>query len=438
MNGMALLALLMIATFMVLIMSGRVSAMIALILVPAAFGLASGHGAELGEMMLKGVKDLAPTGVMLIFAILYFGLMIDVGLFEPLTARIVRITHGNPERIMVGTAVLAMLVSLDGDGSTTYMITTATMIPLYRHLRMDLRKMAAVIVMSSAVMNILPWGGPTARVMSALKLDAGSVFLPLLPAMALTAAWVLLAAWLMGRSERARLSTLEDDADEIEAPSRVEPFEAEPATPRPKAGLRWANLVLTAALLVALVADVLPLPILFMLAFAVALTINFPKLADQREAVLVHAGNALSVAGMIFAAGILTGILAGTGMTEALTHSVTGLIPVSAGRHLALITALLSAPFTYFISNDAFYFGVLPILASTGASFGLGPAEMGRAALVGQQIHLLSPLVPSTFLLVGLAGIEFGDLLRTVFKWAAGSFLVFLLACIVFGIFPVG
>ncbi len=33
--------------------------------------------------------------------------------------------------------MLALLVSLDGDGTTTYMITVSAMLPLYRHLELD-------------------------------------------------------------------------------------------------------------------------------------------------------------------------------------------------------------------------------------------------------------------------------------------------------------
>ena len=75
-------------------------------------------------MMLSGVTALAPTGVMLVFAILFFGLMIDVGVFDLMIGAIVRVVHGDPVRIMVGSALFALLVSLDGDGATTYMITT--------------------------------------------------------------------------------------------------------------------------------------------------------------------------------------------------------------------------------------------------------------------------------------------------------------------------
>lgn len=434
---LAILAFSMVAIFMALILAGRVSAMVALILTPIVFALIAGFDRELGAMMLEGVKSLAPTGVMLIFAILYFGLMMDAGLFDPLIRAIVSFAHGDPVRILMGTAALALTVSLDGDGSTTYMITTAAMIPLYRHLRMDMRKLACVLVLSSAVMNILPWGGPTARVMGALKLDAEHVFLPLIPAMVATAAWVLFVAWRFGLAERRRLAALPEEAiDEDASGSAViaENPEAHLEARRPR--LFWFNLALTVALMAALILNLLPLAILFMVAFAIAITVNFPKIADQRARIAAHAGNALPVAGMVFAAGVFTGILSGTGMTAAMSNTVTAFTPPALGPYLAPIVALLSAPFTYFISNDAFYFGVLPILADAAGAYGLTPAQIGRAALVGQQVHLLSPLVPSTYLLVGLAGIEFGALTRMALPWALGACGVFLLACLATGAFP--
>ena len=157
---LAILAYAMVATFVTLIMTKRVSALVGLVLIPIAFALIGGFGPELGPMMLTGIRDIAPTGIMLLFAILYFGLMIDAGLFDPLVARIVRFVGFDPVRILVGTAVLALTISLDGDGATTYMITVAAMMPLYRHMRLDTRKLACVLIMASAAANLLPWGGP--------------------------------------------------------------------------------------------------------------------------------------------------------------------------------------------------------------------------------------------------------------------------------------
>jgi CitMHS family citrate-Mg2+:H+ or citrate-Ca2+:H+ symporter len=432
---LAVLAFAMIATFMTLIMTKRLSALVALILVPTVFAIGAGFVHDLGPMMYAGVRELAPTGVMLIFGILYFGVMIDAGLFDPLIKLIVRLAHGDAMRITIGTAVLALLVSLDGDGTTTYMITTAALLPLYRHMKMDVRIMACLIIMSGAVMNLLPWGGPTARAATALHLDPRDVFVGLIPAMIVTAAYVILVAWLFGRRERKRLAQLQQMTNGPAAAELIVACEAGDASAR-RPRLMWANLALTATLMTCLIIGALPLAILFMLGFAVALMINYPSLQQQRERIFAHAGNALAVGGLVFAAGIFTGILSGTKMIDAMAATIIDSVPPAMGPYMAPIAALLSLPFTFLISNDAFYFGMLPILARTGAEYGITPMDMAQAALVGQQIHLLSPLVPSTYLLVGMAGIEFGEHQRFTLKWALGSCVVFMIACLLMGIFP--
>lgn len=427
---LTLLAFGMIIVFMALIMTKRLSVLTALILIPIVFGLIGGFGGRLGPMMLEGVRAIAPTGIMLAFAIIYFGLMIDVGLFEPVVRVVVRLVDGDPVKTVVGTAVLALTVSLDGDGSTTYLIVTAAMLPLYQRLGLSRLVLASVIMQAGGIMNILPWGGPTARAAAALKVDVGELFVPMIPAMAVGAAWVIFVAWRLGLRERARLGVRPVSADEVMAIAVGSRAEAEAAR-RP--GLFWFNLALTLALMGALVAGLMPLPILFMIACAVALAVNYPRMAEQRDRVAAHAGNALAVAGVIFAAGIFTGILSGTGMIGAMAHSVVNLVPPALGPHLAVITGILSVPFTFFISNDAFYYGVLPILAEAGSHYGISAVEIGRASLIGQPVHLLSPLVPSTYLLVGLCGVELGDHQKFTLKWTLGSAAVLLAVCLLAG-----
>ena len=435
-NMLTLLAFGMVIVFMTLIMSKRLSPLIALILVPVAFAIGGGFWKGLGPMMLDGIRNLAPTGVMLMFAILYFGIMIDAGLFEPFVQRIVAVVHGDPMKIVVGTAVLALFVSLDGDGSTTYMITTAAMLPLYRRMGIRPLILACVTMLAGGVMNILPWGGPTARAASALSIDSGQIFVPLIPAMIAGACWVLFVARRLGMQERLRLALpgSHDLPDTVEIEPEPEPASADVSLRRPH--LLWVNAALTTALLAALVAALLPLPVLFMIAFAIALVINYPTLAEQKARLNAHAGNVLSVVGLIFAAGIFTGILSGTKMVDAMANSVVHLIPAALGPYIAVVTAAVSVPFTFFISNDAFYFGVLPILAKAGAAYGISAAEMGRASVIGQPVHLLSPLVPSTYLLVGLAGVEFDEHQRFTLKWALGSVVVLLVIALATLVIP--
>jgi len=432
---LTILAFSMVVVFMYLIMTKRMSPLIALIVVPTTFGLLGGFARQLGTMMLDGIRNLAPTGVMLMFAILYFGIMIDAGLFEPFVRRMVRLVHGDPLKIVVGTAVLALLVSLDGDGSTTYMITTAAMLPLYRRLGIRPLILACVTVLASGVLNITPWGGPTARAASALQIDPAQIFVPMVPAMIVCALFVVFVAYRLGARERGRLGVSVDGTVHADATADdLLPIEASPSSAEAavvghdirRPGRLWLNALLTALLLVALVAGVMPLPVLFMIAFAIAMMLNYPSLAEQKARLTAHAGNILAVVGLIFAAGIFTGILAGTKMVDAMANSVIHLVPRPLGPYLSIVTGILSIPFTFLISNDAFYYGVLPILAKAGAAYGISAAEIARASVTGQPVHLLSPLVPSTYLLVGLVEVEFDEHQRFTLRWALLTSLVML------------
>ncbi|MFI7289096.1 CitMHS family transporter [Streptomyces anulatus] len=494
---LTILGFAMIATFLVLIMTKKMSPIAALVLIPALFCVAVGQGAQLGDYVIEGVGNLAPTAAMLMFAIVYFGVMIDVGLFDPIVRGILKFCQADPMRIVVGTAVLAAIVSLDGDGSTTFMITVSAMYPLYKRLKMSLVVMTGVAATANGVMNTLPWGGPTARAATALKLDASEIFVPMIPALAMGLLAVFVLAYVLGLRERKRLGMLtldealarepepetvstaagstaagstaagstgagstaagaggEDrlrkgasasasttaggtgtDADADPAAGDDDEFQGlDPnrSTLRPK--LYWFNAGLTAALLTAMIMELMPIPVLFLLGAALALTVNFPHMPDQRARIAAHADNVLNVSGMVFAAAVFTGVLTGTGMVENMADWVVGAVPDAMGPHMAIVTGLLSLPLTYFMSNDGFYFGVLPVLAEAGAAHGVSPLEIARASLAGQALHMSSPLVPAVYVLVGMAKVEFGDHTRFTVKWAVLTSLVVLGAGILFGI----
>ncbi len=454
------LGFLMVAVFMFLIMSKRATPVVALIAVPVVFGIAAGAGFGIGDMITDGVKAVAPTAALLFFAIIYFGMMIDVGLFDPLVRLVLRIVHADPMRLVVGTAVLAMVVSLDGDGSTTFIIVTSAMLPLYMKLGVSPVVLTVVAGLSNGAMNIVPWGGPTARAAAALNVSATDVFVPMIPAMLGGVVVVLLFAWQLGRSERRRIGTLVMSSESLlvgaaGGPGRERPISGnagdggtgadgqEPfvdgldpqrATLRPK--LFWFNAILTVALLTMLIVDVLPIPVLFMIASAIALTANFPHIKDQQEAITRHASSIVGVVAMVMAAAVLIGVFKGTGMVEAMAQWLVHVIPSGMGPHLAVITGVLSLPFTFFMSNDAFYFGIMPVLTEAASAYGITPVEMARASITGQTFHMQSPLVPAILLLVTLAGVSLADHHRKVLWRAALVSLSMLAIGIVLGQIP--
>ncbi|GAA1494361.1 CitMHS family transporter [Curtobacterium herbarum] len=514
----------MVVVFMVMIMTKRMSPMLALIIVPTVFGLFAGAGLGLGDMVMKAIGTLAPTAALLMFAIMYFGLMIDVGLFDPLVRFILRVTGNDPAKIVLGTALLAGAVSLDGDGSTTFIVVTAAMLPIYLKLGMSPVVLTCVAGLTNGTLNIVPWGGPTARAAAALKIDPTDVFVPLVPSLIVGLLLCFGFAWTMGLAERKRLGLIEftsatrasrapsrapsrarsqakagagvgagsrmlaavggtgggmftsptvalglrggkadgrradgdgvDGADETgadetgaggagaggasSAGATMASTMLDPDRPTLRPKRIWFNLVLTVAVMVVLVLGVLPLAYVFMVGTAIALLVNFPQLKQQSAQIVAHAPSIVGVVSMVFAAGVLIGVLDGTGMVAAMADWLVAVIPDSMGPYLAGITGVLSMPLTFFMSNDAFYFGILPVLSESASAFGITPAEMARASVVGQPVHMQSPLVPAILLLVSLANVNLGDHHRKVLWRAAVVALAMLVVGILVRVIPFG
>lgn len=406
----------MIAIFMYAVMSKRLSALTALVLIPVIFAIFTGHSAELSDMMVDGVKKLAPTGIMITFAILYFCMMTDAGLFNPLIKLIIK--------IVVGTGILGICVGLDGDGATTYIIVATALLPLYTKIGIRPQVMATVLLLSIGVMNILPWAGPFSRAASALKIDPTELFLQMIPVMAAGLLWVLFVAFYLGLKERKRLGIHQIEHNE-------ELIHEEPNIPTWKS---WFNLALTALLIFVMIKSYISLAPLFIIAFCIGLVVNFPQLSEQKKLIGKYADSVLAVSTLIFAAGIFVGIMSGTGMIDAIAQHLISIIPESSGSFLASITAFISMPFTYILTNDAFYFGILPILAETASHYGVGANEMAIASLIGQPIHLLSPMVASTYLLCSLTNVDYAENQKNSILWCTGTCMIMYVAAILIGL----
>ncbi|SDN59907.1 citrate-Mg2+:H+ or citrate-Ca2+:H+ symporter, CitMHS family [Psychrobacillus sp. OK028] len=414
------LGLSMVIVFTILIMTKKLSPITALVLVPIVFALMGGFYKNLGTMMLDGLKVVAPSAALLLFAILFFGVLIDAGLFDPLIQKMLKVVEGDPLKIVVGTALISMLVALDGDGTTTHMITISAMLPLFLRIGINPLILGTISMLSVSVMSgMTPWGGPATRAIASLGLDANEFFIPILPTLFGGMLCILGIAFILGRKERKRLGVLVLKEKEIKSwgmPELALSVESADHLKRPQ--FIWLNLILTISVMVVLVLALLPAPILFMIGFMIALLINYPNLDLQKDRLDAHASNALTVVTLVFAAGIFTGIFSGTKMVDAIAMSLVNIIPESVGSFFPLVVAITSLPFTFVLSNDAYYFGVLPILAEAASAYGVSPLEIARASVLGQPVHFLSPLVASTLLLVGMLKVDLGDFQRYVFKWA--------------------
>ncbi|MFP5228214.1 MAG: CitMHS family transporter [Acidobacteriota bacterium] len=427
---LALLGLLTILGVLAAILSKRVTPLVALVAFPVIASLAAGFGLRTGQFMLAGIRGIADVIGMFVFAILFFGVLTDARMLEPMIRWLLRHIGSRPSRIVPGTALLALLVHLDGSGAVAFLIAVPALLPLYDRVGIDRRILACAVSMAAGA-NFLPWTGPTLRASAALHIPVSQIFTPMIGVQAVGLTFVFLAAWFLGRREESRLGLKQSPS-----PSSAEPLPDN----RPQALPRYflPNLALTLIVLVAMVSGAGEPAVVFMLGTIVALMLNFPDIRDQQKELTAHAPAAILMASILFAAGAFTGILHGTGMLEAISRALVNHLPQYGGKFIPLALGAVSMPLSLLFDPDSFYFGVLPVLAGAARASGIAPVTVAHAALLG--VHTtgfpVSPLTPATFLVVGMSEITLAQHQRFTIPWLLATSLVMVIAAVAFRIIP--
>lgn len=441
-----------IAVVLLLLLSNRVGAVVALVGVPVAAAFALGFGpGEVASFVGEGIGGVASTTAMFVFAILYFGVMRDAGLFAPIIRRVLGFAGNTPVTVAVATVVLAMVAHLDGAGATTFLITIPAMLPLYDALGMRRLVLAALVGLGAGIMNMVPWGGPTARAATVLGVPANELWAPLIPAQLAGMAACVAVACYLGHRERVRLAA----ADPLPSPVPVgsgrpggaageggtEPLAAggqEPDADLLRPRLYWVNAALTVTAVLALVFGLLSPELVFMLALVVALVVNYPGMKAQTDRVNAHASGAILMASTLLAAGVFLGVMDNSGMIEAMGQAMTGAMPGFLGPGMAAVVGVLGVPMSLLFGPDAYYFAVMPVLTAVGEGFGVTAADIAQASIIGQETvgFPISPLTGSFYLLVGLAGVPIGSHIRFLLPWAWLVSLVVLAVALAGGVVP--
>ena len=429
---MAWLGLITVVILLAVIVSRVMSPLVALIVIPVTAALIAGFGFDTAKFMVAGLQQTASVAAMFVFAILYFGIMTDAGLLEPIVDRILRGVGTNPTRIVVGSALLALLVHLDGSGAVTFLVTIPAMLPLYERLGMDRRILACVASMAAGV-NFLPWTGPTLRAATGLHVTTTDLFRPLIPVQAIGLGFVFAMAFVLGRRETRRLGLVR-----VDIAGAVPPVVSEDQRALRRPRRFWVNALLTLVIVAVMISGAVDPAAMFMVGTALALMVNYPAAEMQRARLDAHAKAALTMGAILMAAGSFTGIMKGSGMLQAMASATVQAVSPSMATHIPFVLGLVSMPLSLLFDPDSFYLGALPVIAEVANTFGVPSIQVGQAALLGQMTtgFPVSPLTPATFLVVGLTKIELGEHQRFTAPYLFAASVLMTMVCVLIGVFP--
>nr|WP_288453764.1 citrate:proton symporter [uncultured Pseudomonas sp.] len=421
----------------ILILMRRITPLVAFATLPVIACLMAGFGlGEIGKFITEGLKTVAPTATLFIFAILYFGIMRDRGLFDPLVRFLLKSTKGRPLSVAIVTVAVTSVTHLDGIGAATFLLVIPALLPLYLRLGMSRQMLLCLVVLSAGVMNMVPWGGTTARASAVTGIDASQLWISLIPIQAVGLVLVMSLAVFLGlRAQRSFAA----NGGALTNSALTDTPQVDTSQMLPTSNWRyWANLALTAGILVCLFTGAFPLFACFMVGLGIALLLNYPSLDDQSKALRAHATDAMQMALVMLAAGILLGVLAGAGMSDGMAHWMINILPEGSANWIHVIIGAFGVPLGMLFSPDAYYFALLPVIRDVAVAAGVDPAAVANAMLIGENTGFgVSPVVPSVYLAIGLAGVELYKHIRYTVLWAWGISLIMLAAAVLLGVVTV-
>ncbi len=438
---LSIIGLLTIVVIVALLISNKITPIVALVLVPIVSAFAAGFNfAEIGEFFNSGIDSVMSVVIMFIFAILFFGIMQDVGLFDPLINKMIAVSRGNIIAVAIGTVLIAAVAQLDGSGASTFLISIPALLPLYKRLKMNPYLLLLLVGMSASLMNMMPWGGPLGRTAAVLGIDVTELWRPLIKIQVIGLVLLIGLAVLLAIREKRLIAKRGNFNEEIyeEANPVVEDAQDEASLKaaslrRPK--LLWANTLLALAVIGVLVWGVIPAGFVFMIGVSLALPLNYPNMKDQMDRIKDHAPNALLMASIILAAGSFLGILNGTLMLESIANDLVKILPAFVIPYLHIIIGFFGVPFDLLLSTDAYYFALLPIVEQVVTQFGVSSLSAAYAMIIGNIIGtFVSPFSPALWLALGLAGLEMGRHIRYSLLIMWGFSIVLLGISILIGV----
>ena len=148
---------------------------------------------------------------------------------------------------------------------------------------------------------------------------------------------------------------------------------------------------------------------------------------------------ALIISATLFSAGAMVGIFDGTGMLTEMANAIMSIIPGFLGQFIHIIFGILALPLGLCIGTDAYFYGIMPLVMQVGETYGVASLSTALTMVIGKNLALMvSPLVPATYLAIGLTDVELKDHMKFSIPIYWGISIVMLVIGVILGIVPLG
>lgn len=370
-----------------------------------------------------GLKSVLNTAALFTFAVVFFNVLGDAGMFDSIVARMMKYVGNNIAVILLMTCLLTTISHLDGSGATTMLITIPTMLPLFKKMRVSPVILLCYACLVSGVVNMLPWTSALGRVAAATGVDAREIWTALLPVQIVGIVICYASCFVVGPLLKKRGFGMTDTEFAEMKTGMLKP--ADPVLKISTPVLIF-DMVLTVILVLCLLMGWLNTNLAFMIGLSIALLVNCKDAKEMTAQIRKHGSAALNMVMILFSIGMLVGVMSGSGIMSAMTATLAGLVPEALGSHLPFIIALIAVPLSMIVGSDTVYMVMTPIFAEMTIGFGGTALAACCATVIGSCIAAGMCLVaPSPYLALGLAGVEMNEHLKKNFipTWALGIIL---------------
>jgi len=402
-------------------------------------GVATVCGIIMG-LPLKGLNSAVWVGIgkiggilfLMAFAVLYFGILHDAGVFKLLVRAIVKKLGNNIFSVLLITFILSIGTQLDGSGSTTAICTIPVMKPIYDKMKIRREALMLFFTMGSGTMLILPWAPGINECMGYIGGDVHEAFhyaIPLIVVMAVVSIIMIFIYSALEKKHGAGMTDEEFKAMKaaLDEDTKIENFNK---------GLITFDIIFTLVLLVLMLGGWVGSNICFSIGLIVMIVANYKTSKDRADYIARSGRTVANMSITILGLAVFLGVADMTGCFNELIALLLGGLSDSALIHVPLICCIFSTLLQIFVGSPSFAVLIPAVIALT-EPLGVNPVAFMTAFFASQVFSInLCLFTPTPFLALNLADVQVKDQLKySVIPCCAAS-VVIAIASAAFGLIP--